>query len=397
MVPPPPPAPPPAAPDAVPTTPAPETAPPPSTPAPPAASIPPPPPAPPASKPAEAEAETRAEAETTGSDDDRPTEPGATEPGAIEPTVADAAPTLPTSGPGDAVAATDPATGPATVVAGDHADDDAEIPAVTGSRINKLLALVAVVGVAVAIMMTILWLGERGDDGGSDEGAPAATLSADATRLDEQDAISGDAATERAGAEDAATGDSVFSESESSGAEAGDTAVSDEAAAAIDLDTDLEEALRAERAELEQVRAELTDARATIDAGADTADRLVAVEAESAELQAQLNLADATIAQLEGQLANGGVPADAVDLALAPSFAQWIGELLTSSDGDVSASPLDEFQAICMGGQVVGSLGLDGVGAAENTTATTGDQAALTDALGTAAETCGIDPAVVIG
>ena len=232
---------------------------------------------------------------------------------------------------------------------------------------NRLLAILAGVGLGLAAVMTVLWLGERGDDAASES-----------------------------------------------------TAAADERVAALEDDLAVSEAARsASAAQASELLAQLDEANAALaDAQADV-DQLTA---ENESLRADLATAAARIAELEAELeaALAAEPApvdapaaddaaaetaepggsDAVDTVTAfdpaqtPEFARWVGELLSSRTG---SSRLGAESAACFGGGVISLIGLDALGAGQHNAATGEARQVVIDAMVASAAQCGIDPGLVFG
>ena len=219
--------------------------------------------------------------------------------------------------------------------------------------------LVALVAVAIAVLMTLLWLGARDD--GSSEPAPDAER-----RIAELETQVARAQDDLAGAD------------------------ADVAEARSDL-TRAQEDLAATEARLAATEARL--------AALETADE------ESARVQAELEAAEASILELEQErvaaeqaLADAALeaerdPAD-FDARDAPEFARWVGELLSSRTG---SSRLGQDAAVCFGAEVIGLIGIDAVGAGQHNAASGAARQTVIDAMNQAASICRIDPGLIFG
>lgn len=105
--------------------------------------------------------------------------------------------------------------------------------------------------------------------------------------------------------------------------------------------------------------------------------------ATTAELETSLAAAEARLAELES---NEGVALD------TPEFDRWIGELLSSRSG---GSRLGADAASCFGAAVIDQIGLDALGAGQNNAASGQSRQVVIDAMVSAADTCGIDQALI--
>lgn len=222
------------------------------------------------------------------------------------------------------------------------------------SRAVGLLALLALTGLAVGIIMTILWLGAQGN-------------------VDDANTERDLALAER----DTATSSLTATQTELEGT----------TNALTSAEQDLETALAAVD------ETESTDDAPVVDNSADIA----ALEAQVAELEAAALAAAEENARLTGELeAATAAPAEAApaefDPATAPGFARWVGELLSSSSG---SSRLGQDASTCFGSEVINLIGLDAVGVGQNNSSSGADRQVVIDAMITAADTCGIDRGLI--
>lgn len=238
-----------------------------------------------------------------------------------------------------------------------------------------LMALLALAGLTVGIVMTVFWLGVQGER--------------DEAQTDRDLAV---------GERDAARGARIATEAEL-------------AEVRTDL-TDTRAELDATTAELDATMAALAaaEAGATTD-GEETAD-VAALRAEVADLEAAAaRLADDNERlqseldeALDGDSDDGASPVDedsavdettpsgAFDPSTAPNLSRWVGELLTSRNG---SSRLSETQAICFGSAVIDDIGLDALGAGQNNAASGAERQVVIDAMVDAGVTCGIDQSLI--
>jgi hypothetical protein len=240
-----------------------------------------------------------------------------------------------------------------------------------------LLALLALAGLAVGIIMTILWLGSTSD-------------------LDDATAERDLAITERDVATESLTATQTELEATSS--------------ALASVEAELQTALSALEAPDAGAPGETADSTAEIAA---LEAEIAALEAESAELDALATAAVEENARLTQLLevataetvvddpaettadeADEAAPADPVgfDAAAAPGFARWVGELLSSSSG---SSRLDEAASICLGTQVIELIGVEAIGVGQNNAASGAQRQAVIDAMIVAADNCGIDRGLI--
>lgn len=227
---------------------------------------------------------------------------------------------------------------------------DEATPPEPGRDRSSLFAVVAVAALAVAALMTVMWV---------------------LARAERDDAIA-----ER----DAA----LAAEAE---ARADVRAMGDELQVANDGRTVAE-------AEVDRLTDRVDDLRA--DAEADAA-QIAELEAEVARLTAEVGrLAaenESLTADLDAMPETPGTPAPTVAPA-APEFARYLGEVLSSRTG---GSRLSAEQSTCFGTEIIDTVGLDAVGAGLHNARTSAANDALVAAMQQAATTCGIDPALVFG
>ncbi len=127
---------------------------------------------------------------------------------------------------------------------------------------------------------------------------------------------------------------------------------------------------------------------------------LEALDAQLGELTTQvsdLTSANAElttrVAELSAQLATtGGVAADLA--GEHPEFNRYVGELLTAISGP---SPLTAEQQRCIGAAAIAAIGLDGLTTTAIAPATSEAAFALAVTTGNAADSCGIDRALIFG
>ncbi|BAN01883.1 hypothetical protein YM304_15690 [Ilumatobacter coccineus YM16-304] len=231
---------------------------------------------------------------------------------------------------------------------------DPSAEAAARRRTTGLLTLLALAGLAVGVIMTILWLGTKGD-------------------VDE-------AATER------------------------DLAVAERDAAVESLDavqTDLagtSDTLATTEDELQETLDALRAAEGRIDEAPSATDAEIArLEAQLSELEAAATSAASENLRLKEELDALAVdPAPATpaefDAAATPGFARWVGELLSSSSG---SSRLGQEASTCFGTEIIGLIGVDAIGAGQNNASSGADRQIVIDAMITAAGTCGIDQSLI--
>ncbi len=241
-----------------------------------------------------------------------------------------------------------------------------------------LLTLFAASGLAIGLVMTILWLASQDErdealaarDAAQDERELATTASINAAAelatvrgelADAEDEVARltDELAAGGAAEDSSTGDGTTEDS-TTGDAASDDGEADESA---------REDLEASRARAEELQRRVTELEQRLEDE---------VEARAA---AEVELAEAAAADEPG-------PAD-VDAA---EFHRWIGELLTSTSG---GSRLDQAQSTCFGAAVVDEIGLDALGAGQHNGASGSDNQVVIDAMVAAAAACGIDQSLV--
>lgn len=221
------------------------------------------------------------------------------------------------------------------------------------SRSVGLLALLAATGLAIGIIMTILWLGAQGN-------------------VDDANTERDLALTER----DTATNSLTTAQTELEG-------TSNELAS---TEQDLEAALAALEA------AETTESPAV-----DNSAEINALEAQITELEAATTSAVEENTRLTQELeAASAEPAPAepaeFDPASAPGFARWVGELLSSSSG---SSRLGQAASTCFGTEVIKLIGVDAIGVGQNNVASGADRQIVIDAMVAAAGTCGLDRGLI--
>lgn len=234
-------------------------------------------------------------------------------------------------------------------------------PPRSGGKSLALALLVGAAGLAVGVVMTILWLGAQSERDDA---------------VDERD---------RLAAESDQAGDEVQR-----------------------LQSELQTAdddLAVATAEVERLQAQLDDERAT--ASSDAA-RVAELEAEVEELTGRVDDLTAENDELREALeaAESATPeapetpeapdgADAsFDVADVPEFARYVGELLSSRTG---SSRLSVEQSTCFGGAVIDRIGLDALGAGLHNARTSEANDAVVAAMQQAADSCGVDAALIFG
>lgn len=221
-------------------------------------------------------------------------------------------------------------------------------------RTTGLLTLLALTGLAVGVIMTILWLGSKGE-------------------VD-------DAATER---------DLAVAER--------DTAIDSLTAAQTELDGTAD-TLASTEEELQSTRAALAAAEGRVDEAPAAADAEIArLEAQLSELEAAATAAAGENLRLKEELEaatadDTPVAAAEFDAATTPGFARWVGELLSSSSG---SSRLGQDASTCFGTEIIGLIGVDAIGVGQNNASSGADRQVVIDAMITAASTCGIDQGLI--
>lgn len=233
-----------------------------------------------------------------------------------------------------------------------------------GGRTNKLLVLLAVVSLAAAVVMTLLWSGARNQS-------------------------------------DGAVADPVSETSQGAGAVPVDPRV-------VELEAQLaaaDEAVRTADAEVAQLRTDLATAEAAREEVASGTDELAAIQAENDTLSSALADTEAQVTGLEAEIADvqaaldaataaAAEGADRLDPAQTPEFARWVGELLSSRTG---SSRLGQQASTCFGAEVIALIGVDAVGAGQHNAASGAARQVVIDAMNAAAATCGIDPGLIYG
>lgn len=224
------------------------------------------------------------------------------------------------------------------------------------SRTVGLLTLLALTGLAIGIIMTILWLGAQGN-------------------VD-------DANTER---------DLALTER--------DTATDSLTAAQTELEGTTNELASTEQ-DLQAALAALEEADTRESPAVDDGAEITALEAQIGELEAAAATAAEENARLTEELeAAAAEPVDAApveptefDASAAPGFARWVGELLSSSSG---SSRLGQEASTCFGTEVIKLIGVDAVGVGQNNASSGADRQVVIDAMIAAAGNCGIDRGLI--
>lgn len=228
------------------------------------------------------------------------------------------------------------------------------------SRTVGLLTLLALTGLAIGAIMTILWFGTRGD---VDDAVAERDLA-----ISERDTATESLTT--AQTELQATTDALGA-----------------------TEQDLAEALAALEA-----AGSADPAEPVVPADVDPSGDLAALEAQIAELQTTATAAAAENARLTEELEAAGAaePAPATpaefDVDSTPDFARWVGELLSSSRG---SSRLGQNASTCFGAAVIDLIGVDAIGNGQNNSASGSERQVVIDAMVTAAGTCDIDTGLI--
>lgn len=199
-----------------------------------------------------------------------------------------------------------------------------------------------------------------------------------------------------------------------------DDAIAERDAATLERDADLgstraaTDALTTTQTDLAASQSEVRRLETELDAALVAAE-LTAVERDDAEAAGELatevndlsirnqELSD-QIAALQTELATSAeadvvaeavvVPAEpaAFDIAAAPDFGRYVGELLSSRSG---SSRLGQADSTCYGTAIINDIGLDALGKGLHLGASSADNNIVIGAMQGAATSCGIDPSLI--
>jgi hypothetical protein len=233
-------------------------------------------------------------------------------------------------------------------------------PEPAGQSRLRILAAVAAIGLAAAVAFGLMWMQATGsrDDANAARDAAIAERNANV----ENGRVAADALIDTQSDLSAAQADNQRLQGDlDSALEEIQTADSAPVATTTPIDT----------ARVDELETEVDELSTTNDALAD----------QLTTLQAELDAAAAT----------PETPAE-FDIAAAPEFARYVGEVLSSRSG---SSRLAAAQSTCFGTEIINSIGLDALGNGLHNAASSSDNNAVIGAMQGAASTCGIDPGLI--